>query len=85
MNISASKSLVYTGGEKHENHFIHRQENNHSTLELFRQTCTDEQNYCRRGRRKKLDFVNYIDDIWKYAIENSDECLKTATKPSRKA
>lgn len=37
------------------------------------------------GGEKKLDFVDYIDDIWKYAIENSDECLKTANKPSRKA
>lgn len=33
---------------------------------------------------EKLDFVQYINDIWKYAIENSDECLKTATKPNRK-
>ena len=37
------------------------------------------------GGEKKLDFINYIDDIWKYAIENSDECLKTANKPNRKA
>lgn len=36
------------------------------------------------GGEKKLDFVDYIDDIWKYAIENSDECLKTASKPNRK-
>lgn len=37
------------------------------------------------GGEKKLDFINYIDDIWKYAIDNSDECLKTANKPNRKA
>ena len=37
------------------------------------------------GGEKKLDFVNYIDDIWKFAIENSDACLKTAQKPNRKA
>ena len=36
------------------------------------------------GGDKKLDFVEYINDIWKYAIENSDECLKTASKPNRK-
>ena len=36
------------------------------------------------GGEKKLDFVEYINDIWKYAIENSDECLKTASKPNRK-
>ena len=36
------------------------------------------------GGEKKLDFVGYINDIWKYAIENSDECLKTANKPPRK-
>lgn len=36
------------------------------------------------GGNKKLDFVDYINDIWKYAIENSDECLKTASKPNRK-
>ena len=35
------------------------------------------------GGEKKLDFVKYIDDIWKYAIANSDECLKTASKPNR--
>ncbi len=34
---------------------------------------------------EKLDFVGYIDDIWKYAIENSDDCLKTAQKPNRKS
>ena len=33
---------------------------------------------------KKLDFKNYIDDIWKFAMENSDERLKTAQKPVRK-
>ena len=36
------------------------------------------------GGDKKLDFVEYNNDIWKYAIENSDECLKTASKPNRK-
>ena len=36
------------------------------------------------GGDKKLDFVEYINDIWKHAIENSDECLKTASKPNRK-
>ncbi|MBP3338516.1 MAG: hypothetical protein J6L69_03865 [Lachnospiraceae bacterium] len=34
---------------------------------------------------ERLDFVGYIDDIWKYAIENSDDCLKTAQKPNRKS
>ena len=33
---------------------------------------------------KKLDFNNYIDDIWRYAMDNSDERLKTAQKPVRK-
>ena len=34
---------------------------------------------------EKLDFIKYIDGIWDYAINNSDECVKTANKPSRKA
>lgn len=29
-------------------------------------------------------FTGYIDKIWKYAIENSDECVKTAAKPQSK-
>lgn len=29
---------------------------------------------------KKLDFKQYIDDIWRFAMENSDEHLKTAQK-----
>ena len=30
---------------------------------------------------KTLDFKNYIDDCWKYAMEHSDTQLKTAQKP----
>lgn len=33
---------------------------------------------------KKLDFKNYINEIWQYAMDNSDECLRTAQKPARK-
>ncbi len=32
----------------------------------------------------KLEFSKYIDDIWKYAMENSDTQLKTAQKPARR-
>ena len=32
---------------------------------------------------KELDFKGYIDDCWKYAIEHSNEQLKTAQKPKR--
>ena len=33
------------------------------------------------GTDKVYDFKKYIDDIWKNCIENSDKCLKTASKP----
>ena len=33
---------------------------------------------------KKLDFKNYIDDIWRYAMDNTDERLKNAQKQVRK-
>lgn len=32
----------------------------------------------------KLEFSKYIDDIWKYAMANSDTQLKTAQKPVKK-
>ena len=32
---------------------------------------------------KTLDFKNYIDDCWKYAMEHSDSLLKTGQKPTR--
>lgn len=35
-------------------------------------------------KEKKKSFTGYIDEIWKEAIANSDEQLKTAQKPSRK-
>lgn len=30
---------------------------------------------------KTLDFKQYLDDCWKYAMDNSDTQLKTAQKP----
>lgn len=30
-----------------------------------------------------LDFKNYNDDCWKYAMERSDSLLKTGQKPTR--
>ena len=33
---------------------------------------------------KKKTSTGYIDDIWKYAIENSDKCVVTGSKPSKK-
>lgn len=33
---------------------------------------------------KMLDFKGYINDIWNYAMANSDSCLKTADKPMKK-
>ena len=33
---------------------------------------------------KKKTFTGYIDDIWKNAIENSDKCVVTGSKPSKK-
>ena len=30
---------------------------------------------------KELDFKQYLDDCWKYAMEHSDTQLKTAQKP----
>ena len=33
--------------------------------------------------KAKKTFSGYIDEIWKYAMENSDTQLKTAQKPSR--
>ena len=33
--------------------------------------------------KAKKTFAGYIDEIWKYAMENSDTQLKTAQKPSR--
>lgn len=35
------------------------------------------------GEVEKLKFSGYIDDIWKYAMEHSDTCLKTAAKPKK--
>ena len=32
----------------------------------------------------KKTFTGYIDEIWKDAIANSDKCVKTGSKPSRK-
>ena len=32
----------------------------------------------------KKTFTGYIDEIWKEAIKNSDKCVKTASKPTRK-
>lgn len=33
---------------------------------------------------KKKTFTGFIDEIWKEAIANSDKCVKTASKPTRK-
>lgn len=33
---------------------------------------------------EKLDFVGYINDIWKEAMEDTDKYLVTAKKPNRK-
>ena len=35
--------------------------------------------------KKVKTFTGYIDEIWKECIANSDKCVKTADKPSRKA
>lgn len=35
------------------------------------------------GEKDKLKFDGYINDMWKYAMEHSDTCLKTADKPKR--
>ena len=32
----------------------------------------------------KKTFTGYIDEIWKEAIKNSDKCVKTASRPTRK-
>lgn len=32
---------------------------------------------------KTLDFKQYLQDCWKYAMENSDTQLKTAQKPAK--
>lgn len=32
---------------------------------------------------KQKTFTGYIDEIWKYAIEHSDKCVFTGTKPNR--
>jgi len=32
---------------------------------------------------KTLDFKQYLNDCWKYAMDNSDTQLKTAQKPPR--
>ena len=32
---------------------------------------------------KELDFKEYLNDCWKYAMEHSNEHLKTAQKPVR--
>jgi hypothetical protein len=34
---------------------------------------------------KVIDFKEYLNDSWNYAMEHSDENLKTAQKPQRKA
>lgn len=76
--------LTYTGGKQMR-----------IILDTDKKTITVPWNYSDKlasmnkiiadaGGDKKLDFVDYINDIWKYAIENSDECLKTASKPNRK-
>ncbi len=33
---------------------------------------------------RSLDFKGYINDMWNYCMENSDACLKTADKPTKK-
>ena len=32
---------------------------------------------------KTLDFKQYLNDCWKYAMDNSDTQLKTAQKPAK--
>lgn len=34
---------------------------------------------------KVKSFNGYIDDIWKYCIENSDDCVKTGREPAKPA
>lgn len=36
------------------------------------------------GGTKKRDFKGYLDECWKFAMDNSDTQLKTAQKPVRK-
>jgi hypothetical protein len=31
---------------------------------------------------KDKSWTGYLDEIWKYCIENSDKCLKTGKKPA---
>lgn len=33
---------------------------------------------------KKKTFVSFIDDLWKECMKDTDRCLKTGSKPSRK-
>lgn len=33
---------------------------------------------------KKKKYLDYMNDIWKYAIEHSDQCVFTGKKPVRK-
>ncbi len=35
-------------------------------------------------KRKKKSFTGYIDEVWKYCIDNSDKCVVTGEKPFRK-
>ena len=38
-----------------------------------------------KDETKQKTFTGYIDEIWKEAIEKSDKCVKTASKPNRKS
>ena len=38
-----------------------------------------------KDEKKRKTFTGYIDEIWKDCIANSDKCVKTAQKTSRKA
>ena len=44
--------------------------------EIIMQVSNDE--------KKKKTFKSYIDEIWKYCMDNSDKCIVTGDKPFRK-
>ena len=33
---------------------------------------------------KKKTFKTFMDEIWKYCMDNSDKCVKTGKKPEKK-
>ena len=37
------------------------------------------------GGSKKYDFKSYLQEAWNNCMDNTDQCLKVAEKPARKA